>query len=456
MSQTNPRFQPPAGEPRGGSDPADLIRQVISEVDELSAITGSPRSVVEQRPDELDLIHKVIDEIDDLADRLAATGGAGAEDADELDFARSVRGEPRRTGRGAPEAEGEEKRLIAGAAPEDEPIPNVALLRGSLDMPPAAPPMPEVVEFSVVAWPDQVELESPASAPVVESAGPDEVETIEPSGARGAPAELADTEPAPLQGRAPAQEPEAAPAIETPKIDEATLAPPAVEPPEPPAAPEPELIPLENDESSGAGVFDAPVSVTAHEAVDQVEQVDQAIAEDLDTLLQGSYESVDDVLRGVFEDQATLVQPADDAPAVVQSAEPPRRVETPAASEPAPEPQSPPSAIATGQPAADDAAAGVGEPDSRGDPEPEFPGKPRKPSADPRPLQQARQPRERSSGAWMLWTSVRPMVMVTLGLVSFPLRFVPASLRPILDWIALSLVFWVPITWMIAMFLIGD
>ncbi len=56
----------------------------------------------------------------------------------------------------------------------------------------------------------------------------------------------------------------------------------------------------------------------------------------------------------------------------------------------------------------------------------------------------------------MTWRLVRPMVIVTLGLVSFPLRFVPASLRPILDWIALSLIFWVPITWMIAMFLIGD
>ncbi len=451
MYETNPRFQPPAGESRGGSDPVDLIRQVIGEVDEMSRITGSsPRSVVahEQRPDELDLIHKVIGEIDDLADRLAAAGGAGAEDADELDFVRSVLGEHRRAGRGAPEPEGEEKRLIAGAAPEDEPIPNVAQMRGSLDMPPATPPKPEVVEFSAVAWPEQAELESPASAPVVEPAGPDAVETIEPSGARGA-----------LQGRAPAQEPETAPAIETPKIDEATVAPPdavAVEPAEPPAAPEPELIPFENDEPSGAGVYDAPVSVTAHEAVDQVEQVDQAIAEDLDTLLQGSYESVDDVLRGVFEEQATLVQPADDAPAVVQSAEPPRALETPAASEPAPEPQSPPSASATGQPAADDAAASVSEPDSRGDPEPEFPGKPRKPSADPRPLQQARQPRERSSGAGMTWRLVRPMVMMTLGLMNFPLRFVPASLRPILDWIALSLVFWVPITWMIAMFLIGD
>ncbi len=36
MSDTNPRFQPPAGESRGESDAVDLIRQVISEVDEAT------------------------------------------------------------------------------------------------------------------------------------------------------------------------------------------------------------------------------------------------------------------------------------------------------------------------------------------------------------------------------------------------------------------------------------
>ena len=105
MSASNPRFQPPAGEPRDGSDPVDLIRQVIGEVDELSDITGSsPRSAVAhaRSPDELELIHKVIGEIDDLADQLAAAGGAGAEDADELDFVRGVLGEPRSSKEGAP------------------------------------------------------------------------------------------------------------------------------------------------------------------------------------------------------------------------------------------------------------------------------------------------------------------------------------------------------------------
>ncbi|MHC4106832.1 MAG: hypothetical protein ACYSTY_01975 [Planctomycetota bacterium] len=460
MSETNPRFQPPADEPRGGSDPVDLIRQVIGEVDDLAGIKGSsPRSVVahEQHADELDLIHKVISEIDDLADQMAAAGGAGAEGADELDFVRSVLGEPWRSRRGAPEAEGEEKRLISGAAPEDEPIPNVAQLRGSLEMPAVMPPKPEVVEFSAVAWPEQAELESPASAPVVESAGQDGVETIEVSGAGGAPAGLDDAAPPLLPERPPAQEPEGAPAVETPLIDEATTPPleaTTAQPAEPiAAAAEPELMPLENDAPVGAGVYEAPASATAHEAVDQV---DQAIAEDLDALLQGGYESVDDVLRGVFEEQATLVQPADDAPAVVQSSDPAREEETPAASEPAPAPEAPPIASAFDQPPADPAVVTMSEPDSRSSPQPEPRAEPREPTAEPGPPQQARQPRERSGGAGMLWRTARPVVMVTLGLVNFPLRFVPASLRPIVDWIALSLVFWVPITWMIAMFLIGD
>ena len=446
MSETNPRFQPPADEARGAFDPTDLIRQVIREVDDLAGIKGSsPRSVVadKQHPDELDLIHKVIGEIDGLADQIAAAGGAGDKTPDELDFVRSVLGEPRGS-------RGED------AASDDEP-PDVALLRGSMDVPVATPPKPEVVEFSAVAWPEQVELESPASAPVVESTGQDADETIAISGIGETPAGLEEAAPPLLRERPPAQEPEAAPAVEPPLIDEATTPPPdatTADTAEPIAsAAEPELIPLEIDAPVTAGMDETPVSVTAKEAVDQV---DQAIAEDLDTLLQGSYESVDDVLQGVFEEQATLVQPTDDAPAVVQSSEPAREKETPAASEPAPAPQAPPSESASDQPPADAAAATVSEQDSIASPVPEPVVEPRKPLAEPDPPQQARQPRERRIGAGMLWTSVRPVVMMTLGLVNFPLRFVPASLRPIVDWIALSLVFWVPITWMIAMLLIGD
>jgi hypothetical protein len=47
--------------------------------------------------------------------------------------------------------------------------------------------------------------------------------------------------------------------------------------------------------------------------------------------------------------------------------------------------------------------------------------------------------------------AVRPVLQA----MSFPLRFVPPSLRPMVDWIALSLVFWVPIVWIVVLFVMG-
>ena len=46
------------------------------------------------------------------------------------------------------------------------------------------------------------------------------------------------------------------------------------------------------------------------------------------------------------------------------------------------------------------------------------------------------------------------MVRVLEG-VNYPLRLLPDPARQIVDWIALTLVFWVPITWVIALFVIG-
>jgi hypothetical protein len=47
------------------------------------------------------------------------------------------------------------------------------------------------------------------------------------------------------------------------------------------------------------------------------------------------------------------------------------------------------------------------------------------------------------------------MALPVLQAISYPLRFVPPPLRPIVDWVALSLVFWVPIVWIVALFLVG-
>ncbi len=46
-----------------------------------------------------------------------------------------------------------------------------------------------------------------------------------------------------------------------------------------------------------------------------------------------------------------------------------------------------------------------------------------------------------------------PLVTVLSGL-NYPLRKIPKRLRPAVDWLALSLVFWVPIVWVLAMFVV--
>ncbi len=46
---------------------------------------------------------------------------------------------------------------------------------------------------------------------------------------------------------------------------------------------------------------------------------------------------------------------------------------------------------------------------------------------------------------------IEPIAVPVLRRVNYPLRYVPQNLRPIVDWIALSLLFWVPIVWAIAL-----
>lgn len=47
------------------------------------------------------------------------------------------------------------------------------------------------------------------------------------------------------------------------------------------------------------------------------------------------------------------------------------------------------------------------------------------------------------------------LVVAALRIMGLPLTFVPPRFRPIVDWVALSLVFWVPIVWVVALFVVG-
>ena len=51
------------------------------------------------------------------------------------------------------------------------------------------------------------------------------------------------------------------------------------------------------------------------------------------------------------------------------------------------------------------------------------------------------------------WAIVRPAVIAALVGLNYPLRLLPDPLRQIVDWIALTLIFWVPIVWALALFL---
>ena len=50
---------------------------------------------------------------------------------------------------------------------------------------------------------------------------------------------------------------------------------------------------------------------------------------------------------------------------------------------------------------------------------------------------------------------VQAAVKGVLRAMNYPLRLVPAPLRGWVDWVALSLVFWVPVVWVLALFVIG-
>lgn len=50
---------------------------------------------------------------------------------------------------------------------------------------------------------------------------------------------------------------------------------------------------------------------------------------------------------------------------------------------------------------------------------------------------------------------VRTSAMTALTVMSIPMKLIPPKARDIVDWVALSLIFWVPIVWFFALFIVG-
>jgi len=227
-------------------------------------------------------------------------------------------------------------------------------------------------------------------------------------------------------------------------------------------------------------------------------ELDQSLAANLDVLMEADYQSIETVLDGVFEEQAVLVQklgepppppPPEPAP-VAAEAQPPHAPPMPA-SDVAAQASQPPapvsassvepamastltSAVAANEPAqavaaptkpeASEATANSAAPPKAAvlklaeSPSPEPARVVEKPQ-EPVPVPERRQEAQASQAssiksrmASLVDRAARPAIGVLI-LMNYPLRFVPPKLRPAIDWIALSLLAWVPIVWIMVLML---
>lgn len=215
-------------------------------------------------------------------------------------------------------------------------------------------------------------------------------------------------------------------------------------PPAPPDAPEPspdrpvreqpaaeaepaEALDSDDHESAGGPASPEPETAAAPPAASaadvSLEALDETIAEEVEDLFSGDYQSIDD-LEGPTPTEPSSETPALDDPALddEQAADP-----LPAAPV-VPTPPADPAAAPDAQPAI--AAAAAASPE---EPAP-VPGRRRLAVA---------------AGA------VLDRIAGVLQVVNHPVRALPPSARVVVDWLALSLLLWVPIVWLIAVFVVG-
>lgn len=188
-------------------------------------------------------------------------------------------------------------------------------------------------------------------------------------------------------------------------------------------------------------------------AADQL-NLDAAIAEEAEAMLDADFESVSDVLDGAMNAHAEELQPFAPQGAVAASTPEAPAERTGAAefteaeiSEPIPHASERAKTEESAQaepfqkqeaPVVEAAAAPVeSQPSEKRSPQEKTP--------PPAPEPAAKSPDGSSRWSFALW----PLFQLLLVL-NFPLRWVPPKLRPLLDVLALSLVFWIPIVWAMA------
>jgi hypothetical protein len=257
------------------------------------------------------------------------------------------------------------------------------------------------------------------------------------------------------------------------------------------AAPEPEVVPAE--------------SMISIERDGSLEELDAVLADDVDSLLQGDFQAIDSVLDGVFEAQSAVVQHLEDdgefeaydpesdsfasaAPAYAEEAEAPGMIESITDPQQVKADGPPPAAsptMAAGEEAtvADavqdptESAATAEAPVSDGEDasfQEAFDAVGAAADHDLQALDRdvddldvdaldesefnAASTDELSDAPTVAGDAIRetipadnPLITV-LSLMNYPLRKVPAKARPVVDWVALSLIFWTPIVWAIVLF----
>jgi hypothetical protein len=222
-----------------------------------------------------------------------------------------------------------------------------------------------------------------------------------------------------------------------------------------------------------------------------IAELDRALAANLDAALQDHDAIVQEVLEGVFEEQATIVQNIEDPPVVEAPVE--------IAPRPATAPPAPTQALgpAKPNPLVDVAAVAVAPPvppqppplpiPSAAEPIAERPVASQAPMPEPAMAQKPPQDYVNeppvtpiSTGAGATIGPVQPnsvarqapaelpalvveskprispmklaaklarLLVPVLVMVNYPLRLIPGSMRTAVDWVALSLLVWVPIVW---------
>jgi hypothetical protein len=217
-------------------------------------------------------------------------------------------------------------------------------------------------------------------------------------------------------------------------------------------------------------------------AVTELASVDESTAAELDTLLSAGFDTVDDVLQVVFDKQASKVGAPSLAADSIEAVAPGTSVtvEVPVApvaqAIPAPAKEAPKVAVVAAPtvvvapiptgPKAQPAATQVPASKASAPPAPvaassASPSLASNKTASPAPTAAVEQPNSPPVATpppkkplIELFVRMDAPLRATLSQLNYPLRFMPPAARRTVDFVALTMVIWVPIVWFVALFVL--